>query len=219
MLYSFGKGRGSETLYQRAGQEVFCVLVLIQKFVLLLFVPLLLATGLDKLAIVAYILVLGVAKGLFLAGRKRFYQDGNLNWNLAIARENKETIDSSFLCLVYNGERYSNSVKRRAYLDGFLGLLPKTHGNTVASLIYALLPTEWRSFLYDSPTLGSFHSRYHLYSSTSRSDCPCSLAQLLGYFSITGALHAFDYQPLTPPFPMKRVVKAGLNKTIQLVMG
>ena len=62
MLYSFGKGRGSETLYQRAGQEVFCVLVLIQSFVLL-FVPLLLATGLDKLAIVAYILVLGVAKG------------------------------------------------------------------------------------------------------------------------------------------------------------
>ena len=26
----FGKGRGSETLCQRAGQEVFCVLVLIQ---------------------------------------------------------------------------------------------------------------------------------------------------------------------------------------------
>ena len=71
MLYSFGKGRGSETLYQRAGQEVFCVLVLIQSFVLLLFVPLLLATGLDKLAIVAYILVLGVAKGAVLAGRKR----------------------------------------------------------------------------------------------------------------------------------------------------
>lgn len=28
----FGKGRGSETLYQRAGQEVFCVLVFDSKF-------------------------------------------------------------------------------------------------------------------------------------------------------------------------------------------
>ena len=73
MLYSFGKGRGSETLYQRAGQEVFVFWFLIQSVVLLLFVPLLLATGLDKFAIVAYILVLGVAKGAVLAGRKRAF--------------------------------------------------------------------------------------------------------------------------------------------------
>lgn len=52
-------------------KKSFVFWFLIQSFVLLLFVPLLLATGLDKLAIVAYILVLGVAKGAVLAGRKR----------------------------------------------------------------------------------------------------------------------------------------------------
>ena len=52
-------------------KKSFVFWFLIQSFVLLLFVPLLLATGLGNLAIVAYILVLGVAKGLFLAGRKR----------------------------------------------------------------------------------------------------------------------------------------------------
>lgn len=133
-------------------KKSFVFWFLIQSFVLLLFVPLLLATGLDKLAIVAYILVLGVAKGAVFSWKEaRFYQDGNLNWSLAIARENARK----------------------------------------PLLIYALLLTEWRSFLYDSTTLGSFHSCYHLYSPASRSDCPCSLAQLLGYFSITGALQCF----------------------------
>lgn len=140
-------------------KKSFVFWFLIQSFVLLLFVPLLLATGLDKLAIVAYILVLGVAKGAVFSWKEaRFYQDGNLNWSLAIAREN------------------ARSQNTWEYL---------------ALLIYALLLTEWRSFLYDSTTLGSFHSCYHLYSPASRSDCPCSLAQLLGYFSITGALQCF----------------------------
>ncbi len=58
------------------------------------------------LAIVAYILVLGVAKGAVFSWKEaRFYQDENLNWPLAVL-VNAGNNDSSLLCLVYNGERY-----------------------------------------------------------------------------------------------------------------
>ena len=50
-----------------------------------------------------------------------------------------------------------------------------------------------------------------------------ALVALLNYlviFQLLGLYSAFDYQPLTLLFPMKRgSKKAGLNKTIQLVMG
>ena len=165
-------------------KKSFVFWFLIQSFVLLLFVPLLLATGLDKLAIVAYILVLGVAKGAVFSWKEaRFYQDGNLNWSLAIARENaRKQLILRFFALF-------TTVK--SLLGWFLRVSSQNTWEYLALLIYALLLTEWRSFLYDSTTLGSFHSCYHLYSPASRSDCPCSLAQLLGYFSITGALQCF----------------------------
>ena len=59
-----------------------------------------------------------------------------------------------------------------------------------------------------------FPFSYHLYSPTSRSDCPCSLAQLLGYFShYWGFTVLFDYQPLTLLFPMKKgQQKAGVEQ-------
>ena len=203
-------------------KKSFVFWFLIQSFVLLLFVPLLLATGLDKLAIVAYILVLGVAKGAVFSWKEaRFYQDGNLNWNLAIARENaRKQLILRFFALFTTVKRYFQQCQKKSLLGWFLRASSQNTWEYLALLIYALLPTEWRSFLYDSTTLGSFHSRYHLYSPASRSDCPCSFAQLLGTFSITGAYSAFDYQPLTLLFPMKKgSKKAGLNKTIQLVMG
>ena len=49
-----------------------------------------------------------------------------------------------------------------------------------------------------------------------------ALVALLNYlviFQLLGLYSAFDYQPLTLLFPMKKgSKKAGLNKTIQLVM-
>ena len=95
---------------------------LIQSFVLILFVPLLLATGMNKFAIVAYILVLGLAKGAVFSWKEaRFYQDGNLNWTLAIARENaRKQLILRFFALFTTVKGITNSVKRRAYLDGFL---------------------------------------------------------------------------------------------------
>lgn len=63
-----------------------------------------------------------------------------------------------------------------SYLDGFLGLLPKTRGNTWLRL-YALYGME--SFLYDSPDIGSF---ILLYSFPASCGAQHGLAQLLGYY-------------------------------------
>jgi len=203
-------------------KKSFVFWFLIQSFVLLLFVPLLLATGLDKLAIVAYILVLGVAKGAVFSWKEaRFYQDGNLNWNLAIARENaRKQLILRFFALFTTVKGISNSVKRRAYLDGFLGLLPKTHGNTWLHLYM-------RSFLRNGD-LFSMTLRLLALSILAIIFIPqplvvIALVALLNYliiFQLLGLYSAFDYQPLTLLFPMKKgSKKAGLNKTIQLVMG
>ena len=111
---------------------------------------------------------------------------------MAIARENaRKQMILRFFALFTTVKGITNSVKRRAYLDGFLGLLPKTHGNTWLHLYM-------RSFLRNGD----------LFSMTLRLlalsilaivfipqplvvIAPCSLAQLLGYFSITGALQCF----------------------------
>ena len=199
-------------------KKSFVFWFLIQSFVLLLFVPLLL----DNLAIVAYILVLGVAKwAVFSWKEARFYQDGNLNWNLAIARENaRKQLILRFFALFTTVKGITNSVKRRAYLDGFLGLLPKTHGNTWLHLYM-------RSFLRNGD-LFSMTLRLLALSILAIIFIPqplvvIALVALLNYlviFQLLGLYSAFDYQPLTLLFPMKKgSKKAGLNKTIQLVMG
>ena len=197
-------------------RKSFVFWLLIQSVILLLFVPLLLATGLDKFAIVAYILVLGVAKGAVFSWKEaRFYQDGNLNWTLAIARENaRKQLILRFFALFTTVKGITNSVKRRAYLDGFLGFLPKTHGNTWLHLYM-------RSFLRNGDIF-SMTLRLLALSILAMIFIPQPLA-LLNYliiFQLLGLYSAFDYQPLTLLFPMKRgSKKAGLNKTIQLVMG
>ena len=195
---------------------------LIQSVILLLFVPLLLATGVNALGIVAYVFILGVAKGFVFSWKEaRFYQDGNLNWTMAIARENaRKQLILRFFALFTTVKGITNSVKRRAYLDRFLALLPKTHGNTWLHLYM-------RSFLRNGD-LFSMTLRLLLLSILAMVFIPqplvvIALVALLNYliiFQLLGLYSAFDYQPLTLLFPMKKgSKKAGLNKTIRLLMG
>ena len=203
-------------------RKSFVFWLLIQSVILLLFVPLLLATGVNALGITAYLFILGVAKGLVFSWKEaRFYQDGNLNWTLAIARENaRKQLILRFFALFTTVKGITNSVKRRAYLDGFLGLLPKTHGNTWLHLYM-------RSFLRNGD-LFSMTLRLLLLSILAMVFIPqplvvIALVALLNYliiFQLLGLYSAFDYQPLTLLFPMKKgSKKAGLNKTIRLLMG
>ena len=202
-------------------RKSFVFWLLIQSVILLLFVPLLLATGVNALGIAACIFILGVAKGLVFSWKEaRFYQDGNLNWTLVIARENaRKQLILRFFALFTTVKGITNSVKRRAYLDGFLGLLPKTHGNTWLHLYM-------RSFLRNGD-LFSMTLRLLALSILAMIFIPqplvvIALVALFNYliiFQLLGLYSAFDYQPLTLLFPMKRgSKKAGLNKTIQLLM-
>ena len=202
-------------------RKSFVFWLLIQSVILLLFVPLLLATGVNALGIAACIFILVVAKGLVFSWKEaRFYQDGNLNWTLVIARENaRKQLILRFFALFTTVKGITNSVKRRAYLDGFLGLLPKTHGNTWLHLYM-------RSFLRNGD-LFSMTLRLLALSILAMIFIPqplvvIALVALLNYliiFQLLGLYSAFDYQPLTLLFPMKRgSKKAGLNKTIQLLM-
>lgn len=202
-------------------RKSFVFWLLIQSVILLLFVPLLLATGVNALGITAYLFILGVAKGLVFSWKEaRFYQDGNLNWTLAIARENaRKQLILRFFALFTTVKGITNSVKRRAYLDGFLGLLLKTHGNTWLHLYM-------RSFLRNGDIF-SMTLRLLALSILAMIFIPqplvvIALVALFNYliiFQLLGLYSAFDYQPLTLLFPMKRgSKKAGLNKTIQLLM-
>ena len=202
-------------------RKSFVFWLLIQSVILLLFVPLLLATGVNALGIAACIFILVVAKGLVFSWKEaRFYQDGNLNWTLVIARENaRKQLILRFFALFTTVKGITNSVKRRAYLDGFLGLLPKTHGNTWLHLYM-------RSFLRNGDIF-SMTLRLLALSILAMIFIPqplvvIALVALLNYliiFQLLGLYSAFDYQPLTLLFPMKRgSKKAGLNKTIQLLM-
>ena len=202
-------------------KKSFVFWLLIQSFVLLLFIPLFLATGMNALGIVVYFFILGITKGLFFSWKaSRFYQDGNLNWIWTIAHENaRKQLILRFFALFTTVKGITNSVKRRAYLDRFLGLLPKTHGNTWLHLYM-------RSFLRNGD-LFSMTLRLLALSILAMIFIPqplvvIALVALLNYliiFQLLGLYSAFDYQPLTLLFPMKRgSKKAGLNKTIQLLM-
>ena len=125
-----------------------------------------------------------------------------------------------FFALFTTVKGITNSVKRRAYLDRFLALLPKTHGNTWLHLYM-------RSFLRNGD-LFSMTLRLLLLSILAMVFIPqplvvIALVALLNYliiFQLLGLYSAFDYQPLTLLFPMKKgSKKAGLNKTIRLLMG
>ena len=220
-LFLFVKEEEVKNYIKGQVRKSFVFWLLIQSVILLLFVPLLLATGVKALGITAYLFILGVAKGLVFSWKEaRFYQDGNLNWTLAIARENaRKQLILRFFALFTTVKGITNSVKRRAYLDGFLGLLPKTHGNTWLHLYM-------RSFLRNGDIF-SMTLRLLALSNLAMIFIPqplvvIALVALLNYliiFQLLGLYSAFDYQPLTLLFPMKRgSKKVGLNKTIQLLM-
>ncbi len=76
----------------------------------------------------------------------------------------------------------------------------------MASLIYALLPTEWNLFLYDSPTLSSFS----LSSLFPNPLVVIALVILLNYLVIFNywGFGAFDYPTLDQPsFFREKAVK------------
>lgn len=106
--------------------------VLLQTVVLLLLVPLFLALGMPLWGWFILVFLMLIAKWfVFLQKSQKFYQGAGVNWSYLIAYEErrKQTI-LRFFALFTNVKGISNSVKRRAYLDGLTNILPKRQSTT-----------------------------------------------------------------------------------------
>lgn len=194
----------------------------LQNLFLLILYPVFLALGVPLWGFVAYLLLMLVAKfAVFQRKLARLLSSSRLNWDAAIQLESqrKQSI-LRFYALFTNVKGISNSVKRRAYLDGLLRFIPKKQEKTWTNLFL-------RSFLRNGELLG-LSLRLFLLSLffiifLGNSLVASVLAILFNYlmiFQLTSLYQAYDYQYLTGLFPLESgLKKAGVQEVIRLVAG
>ena len=142
-----------------------------------------------------------MAKGAVFSWKEALLPGWKFELDLAIARECKETIDSSFFAL-FTTVKVFPTVSKKSLLGWFLRASSLKH--MAIHWFYLYMRSFLRMEIFFSMTLRLLALFPFLLSSlfpTPRSDCPCSLAQLLGYFQLLGLYSAFDYQLLTLLFP------------------
>lgn len=207
---------------QSASRSSFLLWGFIQSALLLLIYPVFLALGVPIWGFVLYLLVMLAGKFLvFQLKKNRLISGKELNWDQAIQAESqrKQAI-LRFFALFTNVKGISNSVKRRAYLDLVLKVLPKRQDKTWANLFL-------RSFLRNGELLG-LSLRLLVLSLffiifLGNSLVAAVLAVLFNYlliFQLTSLYQAFDYQYLTILFPLDAGLKAkGAQQVIALIAG
>ena len=115
----------------------YLLYAVLQTGLLLLLAPLFLALGLPVWGFGLYCLLILVLKWfLFQAKAKKFFTENGLDWQALVAYEaaRKQTL-LRFFALFTNVKGISNSVKRRAYLDGLTRLVGKQHSKTWQNLL------------------------------------------------------------------------------------
>ena len=195
---------------------------LFQLVCLALMAPLLLALGLplEQLGL-AFVLMLLWRVDITLRKRKKLLTRTGLDWDQAILNEDKrqQTI-LRFFALFTNVKGISNSVKRRKYLDSFLGIFPKRPENTWKHLF---LRSYFRNGDLFPLTLRLLGISLMALVFIPQVWIGVGLTLLMNYlllFQLTALYSAFDYQQLTLLFPLKKSYKKkGLNAVVQLVTG
>lgn len=191
-----------------------------QTAILLLAAPLLLALGLPFWGWFILVFFMLIAKWfLFLKKSRRFYQGAGINWGYLIDYEErrKQTI-LRFFALFTNVKGISNSVKRRAYLDGLTNILPKRQSTTWQNMFL-------RSYLRNGDFLALTMRLLFLsllgIGLLGQSWIAAVFVILLNYlllFQLTALYNAFDYQYLTFLFPLEIGLKLkGVRQVIVLV--
>lgn len=119
-------------LVQSAAYRSFFIWGLIQLIVQLLLFPLYLKLGMPIWGFALYLLVLTIGKYVFIQSRQAAYQkNGIFQWELAIADEaRRKQLILQFFALFTTVKGITTSVKRRAFLDSWLKLVPKEHQRT-----------------------------------------------------------------------------------------
>lgn len=195
----------------------FILFGLLQTLALTLLAPLFLALGLPLWGFVIYCLILLLLKWfLFQYKGRRFFTETGLNWQYAIAAEERRKQGLlRFFALFTNVKGISNSIKRRAYLDGLTKLLPKTHRKTWQNIFLRsylrngdLFPLTLRLLLLSLLTIVF----------VSQSWIAAGFVILFNYlllFQLTALFAAFDYQYLTQLFPID--IKEKLKGAKQII--
>ena len=194
---------------------------LLQTVALLLLAPLLLALGMPLWGWFILVFLMLLAKWfIFLQKSQKFYQGAGVNWGYLIAYEErrKQTI-LRFFALFTNVKGISNSVKRRAYLDGLTNILPKRQSTTWQNMYL-------RSYLRNGDFLALTIRLLFLsllgIGFISQSWIAAIFVALLNYlllFQLTALYHAFDYQYLTFLFPLEINSKLKGVKQVIILIG
>ena len=184
----------------------YLLYAVLQTGLLLLLAPLFLALGLPVWGFVLYCFLMLVLKWfLFQAKAKKFFTENGLDWQALVAYEvaRKQTI-LRFFALFTNVKGISNSVKRRAYLDGLTRLVGKQHGKTWQNLF---LRSYLRNGDFFALTLRLLFLALLALIFVSQAWIAAAFAVLFNYlllFQLTALYEAFDYQFLTQLFPIER---------------
>ena len=207
---------------QSASRSSLLLWAVIQSALLMLAYPVFLALRVPVWGFALYLLVMLVGKFLVFQRKKACLIRGKeFNWDQAIQAESqrKQAI-LRFFALFTNVKGISNSVKRRAYLDPVLKVLPKRQDKTWANLFL-------RSFLRNGELLG-LSLRLLLLSLffiifLGNSLVATILAILFNYlliFQLTSLYQSYDYQYLTILFPLDiRLKRVGAQQVIALISG
>ena len=184
----------------------YLLYAVLQTGILLLLAPLFLALELPVWGFGLYCLLMLVLKWfLFQAKAKKFFTENGLDWQVLVAYEaaRKQAI-LRFFALFTNVKGISNSVKRRAYLDGLTRLVGKQHGKTWQNLF---LRSYLRNGDFFALTLRLLFLALLALIFVSQAWIAAAFAVLFNYlllFQLTALYEAFDYQFLTQLFPIER---------------
>ena len=184
----------------------YLLFAIIQTGILLLLAPLFLALGLPVWGFGLYCLLMLVLKWfLFQAKAKKFFTKNGLDWQALVAYEAaRKQMILRFFALFTNVKGISNSVKRRAYLDGLTRLVGKQHGKTWQNLF---LRSYLRNGDFFALTLRLLFLALLALIFVSQAWIAAAFAVLFNYlllFQLTALYEVFDYQFLTQLFPIER---------------
>ena len=184
----------------------YLLYAVLQTGLLLLLAPLFLALGLPVWGFGLYCLFMLVLKWfLFQAKAKKFFTENGLDWQVLVAYEAaRKQMILRFFALFTNVKGISNSVKRRAYLDGLTRLVGKQHGKTWQNLF---LRSYLRNGDFFALTLRLLFLSLLALVFVSQAWIAAAFAVLFNYllvFQLTALYEAFDYQFLTQLFPIER---------------
>ena len=205
---------------KKATGRAFRFWVIVQSLIFILVIPLFLALGLPVWGVILVAVAMAILKYfIFQKKAQPFYRQSGLNWTEAIAAENKRQQSIlKFFSLFTNVKGISNSVKRRAYLDGLTNILPKRQSTTWQNIYL-------RSYLRNGDFLALTIRLLFLsllgIGFISQSWIAAIFVALLNYlllFQLTALYHAFDYQYLTFLFPLEINSKLkGVKQVIALI--